>query len=237
MKRPVIGITLDMEAGSDHYSRFPWYALGRRYADAVIKSGGLPLALPYHIEAVPEYVSLIDGLIITGGNFDVDPALYNDTSIHETVKLKPERTAFESSIFNQFLETRKPILGICGGHQLMNVLLGGTLIQHIPAEVTTVIEHEQPNPRNEVGHSLHITEGTLLHDITGVTSYSVNSSHHQAIKRLGKGFKINAVAPDGVIEGIELTGHPFCLGAQWHPEFLISAHDEKIIKTFIERSK
>src|SRR5690606_11298825 len=116
----------------------------------------------------------IDGLIVTGGAFDVDPGLFGATSRHVTVKTKDRRTAFESAMTRGALDRDMPVLGICGGQQLLNVILGGTLIQHIPDEIGAALAHEQPNPRDEPGHSVRVEAGTLLHRICGVAELSVN---------------------------------------------------------------
>ena len=232
MKRPVIGITLDSEAPGG-YSNLPWYALRENYADAVTAAGGLPLPLPHEPDQAGDYLELIDGLVITGGAFDVDPALFGAGERHPTVITKDRRTAFELAVTRGAIERDMPVLGICGGQQLLHVVLGGQLIQHIPDEVTDALAHEQPNPRDEPGHSVAVTPGTLLHRIVGRDSLDVNSAHHQAAKGEPSGVKINAVAPDGVIEGIEATDKTFCLGVQWHPEYGVSAGDANIFRAFI----
>jgi len=232
MKRPVIGITLDSEAPGG-YSNLPWYALRENYADAVTAAGGLPLPLPHEPDQAGDYLELIDGLVITGGAFDVDPALFGAGERHPTVITKDRRTAFELAVPRGAIERDMPVLGICGGQQLLHVVLGGQLIQHIPDEVTGALAHEQPNPRDEPGHSVAVTPGTLLHRIVGRDSLDVNSAHHQAAKGEPSGVKINAVAPDGVIEGIEATNKTFCLGVQWHPEYGVSAGDADIFRAFI----
>jgi len=232
MKRPVIGITLDYEAPGG-YSNLPWYALRENYADAVTAAGGLPLPLPHEPDQAGDYLELIDGLVITGGAFDVDPVLFGAGERHPTVITKDRRTAFELAVTRGAIERDMPVLGICGGQQLLHVVLGGQLIQHIPDEVTGALAHEQPNPRDEPGHSVAVTPGTLLHRIVGRDSLDVNSAHHQAAKGEPSGVKINAVAPDGVIEGIEATNKTFCLGVQWHPEYGVSAGDADIFRAFI----
>jgi len=232
MKRPVIGITLDSEAPGG-YSNLPWYALRENYADAVTAAGGLPLPLPHEPDQAGDYLELIDGLVITGGAFDVDPVLFGAGERHPTVITKDRRTAFELAVTRGAIERDMPVLGICGGQQLLHVVLGGQLIQHIPDEVTGALAHEQPNPRDEPGHSVAVTPGTLLHRIVGRDSLDVNSAHHQAAKGEPSGVKINAVAPDGVIEGIEATNKTFCLGVQWHPEYGVSAGDANIFRAFI----
>jgi putative glutamine amidotransferase len=234
--RPTIGVTLDSEEPGG-YSKFPWYAVRQNYADAVVKAGGLPLFLPHEPDQVEDYLGLIDGLVVTGGAFDIDPALFGAAEKHPTVKLKGRRTAFEWNITQRAVAEDLPVLGICGGQQLLNVVLGGTLIQHIPDEVKGPLAHEQPNPRNEPGHSVTVEKNTLLYRICGVTSLEVNSAHHQAAKSVGPGITINAKAEDGVIEGIEDPRHRFVLGVQWHPEFSISRGDEKIFKAFVEAAR
>lgn len=232
MTKPVIGLTVDSEEPGG-YSKFPWYALRQNYCDAVSAVGGTPIILPHEVDRVADYLGLIDGLIVTGGHFDVDPALFGADSRHDTVKLKGRRTAFEFALVRGAYAQKMPILGICGGQQLLNVVLGGSLIQHIPDEIRAPLAHEQPNPRNEPGHLVSIAAGTRLRGIVGTDSLAVNSAHHQAVKTVAPGCIINATAPDGVVEGIEDPNHPFCIGVQWHPEFSISPGDVALHRAFI----
>src|SRR5579859_3666220 len=234
MPRPVIiGLTLDSEQPGG-YSKFPWYAIRENYCGAVVRAGGLPILLPHEPERAADYLALIDGLIVTGGAFDVDPALFGAEVRHDSVTTKDRRTAFELAVTRLALDADKPVLGICGGQQLLNVALGGTLVQHIPDEIADALAHEQPNPRDEPGHTVLIEPGTLLHRITGSVEIAVNSAHHQAVKAVGADIVIDAVAPDGVVEGIEAPGRRFCLGVQWHPEFGITEADDRIFRAFIE---
>jgi putative glutamine amidotransferase len=228
---PLIGITLDAEQPGG-YSKYPWYALRQNYADAITASGGLPVGLPHNDQA-EAYLDRIDALVVTGGAFDVDPSMYGDTDTHTTVSLKAGRTAAEMALVRGALARGKPILGICGGEQLLTVALGGTLIQHIPDSVPDALAHEQPNPRHEAGHEISIVPGTLLHRIVGASHMAVNSAHHQAVRSPGPRAVVNATAPDGVIEGIEDPSRRFCLGVQWHPEFHIDRGDRAIFDALI----
>jgi putative glutamine amidotransferase len=232
MAQPVIGITVDAEPPGG-YSKFPWFALRRNYCEAVSSAGGVPVLLPHDPEHSERYLGLIDGLIISGGAFDVDPRLFGADEVHPTVQTKDARTAFEIAMTRGALAADKPILGICGGQQLLHVLLGGTLIQHIPDAIAGALAHEQPNPRDEPGHTVRILAGTRLRDIVGTDELAVNSAHHQAAKDEPVGVLVNAVAPDGVIEGIEAAGRRFCIGVQWHPEFGLNDGDRRLFAAFI----
>jgi putative glutamine amidotransferase len=232
MSLPVIGITVDSEPPGG-YSKFPWYALRENYSTAVTRAGGLPVLLPSEPVHVERFLERIDALVVTGGAFDVDPALFGASARHPSVSLKPGRTEFELAVTKGALQRDMPVLGICGGQQLLNVVLGGTLIQHIPDEIPGALEHEQPNPRDEPGHAVTVTPGTLLHRICGTAELAINSAHHQAAGEVGDGVVVDAVAPDGVIEGIEAARYKFCLGVQWHPEFSIDPADDKIFEALI----
>jgi len=230
-KRPLIGLTLDAEQPGG-YSKYPWYALRQNYVSAISAAGGLAVALPHEAELAAEYLDRLDALIVTGGAFDVDPALYGDAERHPTVELKAARTSAELALLQGALARNMPVLGICGGEQLLAVALGGSLIQHIPDSVAEALPHEQATSHYEPGHSVKILPGTLLARIVGAETMQVNTSHHQAVRDAGRA-TVNAVAPDGVIEGIEDPGQKFCLGVQWHPEYLIDAGDHRIFEAFI----
>jgi len=232
-QKPLIGITLDAEQPGG-YSKLPWYALRQNYFSAVVAAGGLPIALPHEAELAETYAAEIDGLLITGGAFDIDPALYNGGAQHETVVLKAGRTDFELAITRAALARNIPVLGICGGEQLLAVAFGGTLIQHIPDTVQNALAHEQPNPRTEPGHEIAIAPGTLLERAVARPRMAVNSAHHQAVATPGRGAIVNATAPDGVIEGIEHPGYRFALGVQWHPEYAVDMADPQIFTAFVE---
>jgi len=229
---PVIGLTLDHEPAGG-YSKFPWYAMRENYFTAITRAGGLPIALPHVPERAKEYLALIDGLVVTGGAFDVDPALFGAEMRHDSVSTKNRRTQFELAVIRAAYEIDMPALGICGGQQLMNVALGGTLIQHIPDAISDALAHEQPNPRDEAGHGVSLAAGSALLRITQRAKMEVNSAHHQAVEKPAAGFTVNAVAPDGVIEGIEDASRRWFIGVQWHPEFAIDPGDVRLFESFL----
>lgn len=231
--KPVIGIPLDSEDGGG-YSKLPWYALRKNYCESVVRAGGIPVLLPHEPSLLDDYLDRIDGLLVAGGAFDIDPAMFGAATRHDTVVLKEERTAFEFGITKAMLDRDRPVLGICGGQQLLNVVLGGTLIQHIPDSVADCLAHEQPNPRTEAGHTVSVKAGTLLHRVTGQDRFPVNSAHHQAAETVGPDVVVSAVAEDGVIEAVEWPAARFCLGVQWHPEYHISPADGAIFDAFLE---
>ncbi len=230
--RPVIGVTLDAEPPGG-YSKYPWYALRANYADAIATFGGLPVALPHDPALAADYLDTVDALVVTGGAFDVDPDLYGAKTRHASITLKEDRTAAELALVRGALARDKPVLGICGGEQLLAVALGGTLLQHIPDAVADALEHEQKTPRDRAGHEISIVPGTLLARIAEASTMQVNSAHHQVVARPGKFAVVNATAADGVIEGVEDPRYAFCLGVQWHPEFLIDPADARIFQAFV----
>jgi putative glutamine amidotransferase len=229
---PTVGITLDSEPAGG-WSKYPWYAVRENYCAAVVAAGGLPVLLPHEPDRAEAYLERIDALLVTGGAFDVDPALFGANNRHETVRTKDRRTAFEAAITRGALERDLPLLGICGGQQLLNVVLGGTLVQHIPDEIQNALAHEQPNPRHEASHDVALAADSLLRSMCRTEGMAVNSAHHQAVKDVGPGVTVNALAPDGVVEGIEVPAYRFCLGVQWHPEFAISPGDSAIFRAFV----
>ena len=234
MKSPIIGITLDYEENGG-YSKFPWYAIRENYLSCLHKFGAIPFPL-FHQNSVNDYfLKTLDGLVITGGNFDINPSLYSENT-NGSRNIKNKRTNFEIEIFKKFLKTSKPILGICGGEQLMNVATGGDLIQDINASIETNVEHEQTNPRNEVSHEVTIKSNSKLFQIINKDKIKVNSAHHQSVNKTGENFIASALASDEIIEAIEHTQHPWCLGIQWHPEFLITDADIAIVKDFINHA-
>ncbi len=217
--RPRIGLTLDAD---DELAR---YELEASYVDAVLAAGGLPILLPHAADAAAAYLALLDGLVVTGGAFDVPPELYGETRRKECGPTKPARTTFEKDLLEAALAARIPVLGVCGGMQLLNVVRGGTLYQDLAADAG-LSGHEQPAPKDLPSHEAAVVPGTHLAALVGEGSLRVNSTHHQAVRDPGAGVLVSARAPDGVIEAIELPDFPFALGVQWHPE-AVKRHDAR----------
>ncbi len=230
--KPTIGLTLDYETHGG-YSALPWFAIRENYCTSVTEAGGVPLPLTSDMRLVEAYLDRIDGLITTGGNFDVPPQYYGQEVTSETVTTKEKRTEFEFAIMRAALARNMPLLSICGGQQLLNVVLGGTLIQHIPDSIPNALAHEQPNPRTEPGHTIAVLPGSLLHRITQKEEMAINSAHHQAVGQVAPGIRVSATAPDGVIEAIEDPTRPFCLGVQWHPEYAVDTADQRLFEAFV----
>jgi len=238
MKRnilPVIGITADIADSKANGE--PTLFLARRYLRAVEQAGAVPLILPplSSNSAIRQSLNILDGLIISGGNFDIHPSHYGEQPIKELGIVKADRTEFELEIAAGALKKNLPTLGICGGAQALNVVLGGSLYQDIGTQVPSAGEHEQSDKRASGGHRVKIPSGTRLRAIVRRQHLEVNTTHHQAVKELGKGLLANAVADDGIIEGIESTRHAFVLGVQWHPEALAPRQDshQRIFSAFV----
>lgn len=236
---PLIAIPLDYLDGAQEpdalwYSKYPWYAARHRYNDSLVKFGGSPCFIGYNHELIPEYVERFDGLIIAGGHFDHEPEFYNQAA-HTTVKRNSKRSIFEKALLEAFLPTNKPVLGICGGHQLINIIYGGSIIQDIASMHTTTIKHSQTVAPTEAAHQIAIEPNTMLSNFyQESTTAGINSSHHQAINKVGSGLIVSARSEDGIIEAIENPNHPFCLGVQWHPEYLVHELDGLIFKNFVK---
>ncbi|MDC0344623.1 gamma-glutamyl-gamma-aminobutyrate hydrolase family protein [Alphaproteobacteria bacterium] len=235
MKRaPLIGITMDTQKPGN-YSKYAWSALRDHYFDAVSDSGGIPVGIHYAAQDVTQLLSRLDGLLISGGDFDVPPAFYGQGVDHDRVDVRPKRSIFERDLSLMSFEKNIPSLGICGGMQIQNVALGGTLIQHIPDTPDVLVFHEQPNPRHEVGHSILIESETPLLDMNrGEKKAMVNSAHHQGVDKLGKDLAPMAWAEDGILEAFYHPQKHFYMGIQWHPEFSITSLDKAIFDTFID---
>jgi putative glutamine amidotransferase len=240
---PVIGITADFSnvpANGTKPAQEPVLFLPRRYCRAIHESGGMPFIIPPVVSrsALRKILQRLDGILISGGNFDIHPNFYGETPIAALGAINQERTEFELALIDAALKQDMPLLGVCGGAQAINVALGGSLYQDIATQLPDADEHQQ-GAKRESGHQIKIHDGTRLHRIVRTQALNVNTTHHQAVKTLGKGLVANATAQDGLIEGIESPCHRFVLGVQWHPEALAlkDANQRRIFSFFISVSK
>lgn len=207
-------------------------SLNKEYLDAIWKSGGLAVVLPYTEDSaqIQEYVELFDGFMFCGGG-DVDPKYYNEEQHPKTANISSERDLFESKMFSAVCPIDKPILGICRGEQLINVLLGGTLHQHIEDHT-----ENRGKARDEQSHSVTLERDGLLFSLTEKENLLVNTYHHQCVKKLADVLVCNAVSEDGYVEAYHMPSHRFCLGVQWHPELFYDKDEtsRKIFDAFID---
>ena len=198
MKNPVIGITTDIKG--------EFIGIKHQYVDAILRSGGVPMLLPPadnpHI-----YSEKTDGLLIPGGD-DLDPSYYDEERLPEVKLVSKERSGFEIALLKEMVKLRKPVLGICYGMQLINVAFGGTLYQDIESQSKLAINHKTDY------HIIVITENRFLRE----GRFSVNSTHHQAVRMPGSGLSVIARSPDNLIEAFCREDYPFLIGIQWHPE-------------------
>jgi putative glutamine amidotransferase len=242
--KPLIGITPDFSAGdrSPFKAKEPTAFLRARYIRAVESQGGLPMILPIlsgttlqRRSAIQALLERIDGLLITGSGPDLDPALYGERARLPLRIMRPERAEFELALARSALKRQIPILGICGGMQLLNVAFGGTLIQDIGREVAPSLEHRQKEKGSDLTHWVRIERATRLYRIFRRDTLKTNSFHHQAIREIAPGFRVSARSNDGIIEAIEKEDGSFVLGVQWHPEYLYPRQAEaaRLFKAFL----
>jgi len=236
-QQPLIGITSAYKPALEEES-VASAALRYTYINAVLESGGVPVLLPPNQskEALQRYVKTLDGLMLTGGN-DIPPSVYGEKPHPTTNLMAEQRYKFESRLVRLWLEGEKPILGICLGMQMVNVVSGGTLIQDILSQVAANVGHKGTNENLIVDHSVKIEPDSRLARLLNADEIMVNSVHHQSAKDVGRNLKVAARSADGVIEAMELTNGQFGLFLQWHPERMDKAHSKAIFDSFINACK
>jgi putative glutamine amidotransferase len=239
-RKPIIGLTMRLELDTDRFY------LGRDYSEALEALG----AIPYHISLIPnkdyisEVVKNVDGILLPGSDTDVDPLIFGEQPRPNLKRIVPEKENTDLMILAEAEESKKSVLGICFGMQVLNVARGGTLVQDIESEIENCVKHEQGKPLARNSHSIEFEKETLISRLItnedGVNDVRVNSHHHQAIGKVGKNLKSTAWAKDGVIECIEDTRTDrFVLGIQWHPELSWRTDDlsRNIFESFISSCK
>lgn len=233
-KKPVIGISGSitvMESG-----RFPGYRrtyVNEDYVTAVKMAGGIPLVLPMIDDetVIDDYMNVIDGLVLSGGH-DVEPLRYKEQPLMRIGQTFPERDTFDIHLVERALDRDIPVLGICRGHQILNVALGGSLYQDLSYIPSCEIKHDQYSDPSLPTHEVDIEPNSRLHRIVGQTRVRTNSFHHLAIKELAKDLQVVALSDDGVIEAVEHKEKAHVMGVQWHPEMMAAKQDVYMSKLF-----
>lgn len=229
--RPLIGITASTIL---HFGR-PYNRFYLANHLAVERAGGLPVAIPAGLreDTLRALYERLDGVLLPGGS-DVDPAIYGQQPHPTTYGIDEARDQAELTLARWTVADDRPLFGICRGHQVINVALGGSLVQDIPSQVTTTLRHDQPDeePRTNRLHEVSIDPTSRLAHILGATRLTVNSLHHQSVAQPAPGAHISAHAPDGIIEALELPDKRFALSVQWHPEDL--APDDTVMAALFE---
>jgi putative glutamine amidotransferase len=208
------------------------------YLESVRRVGGEPIELHYDQDKPSEVVRRAHGLMLTGGG-DVDPSLYGEAP-HQTFQAsEPGRDAYEIELVREALRADMPIFAICRGMQVLNVALGGTLVQDIPSMINGALHHSVTEPRYAIAHEVWVSNGSqlyqLMKDKLEGEICQVNSRHHQAVKLVAPGWEVTGTAPDGVIEAIEQPGDAFRLAVQWHPEnFFRTGEFRPLFEGFVE---
>jgi putative glutamine amidotransferase len=230
-RKPIIGITPSPMEDKQPHATFTRYAMSSTYTEAVEAAGGVPLVIPPQTGNVAEILAAVDGLLLSGGA-DIDPARYGDTEVHPTTyDIHAGRDELELELVRQAVAQDMPVLCICRGIQVLNVALGGTLIQDVPSQYSSDIQHAQHKDgivAHEPGHTVKVTPGSLLERTYESDTIAVNSFHHQALRDVAPELEINAVAPDEVVESVARPGSSWMLGVQWHPEMMFRAHPEHL---------
>ena len=228
--KPIIGLTCSFrphEWTAQHY-------LNESYVHTVRHFGGIPLLIPVLADKdeLAYLMGSIDGLILTGGD-DIDPALFGESILNDTVQLCPERDQAEYAVLDLAVKQDLPILGICRGVQVMNVYFGGNLYQDIPAQIPGYRQHRMEAPYHRTDHSCIPEQGTPL-EYRG--TFGVNSHHHQAIRELAPGYQRMGKSEEGIVEAIYDPNHRFRWGVQWHPERIWDIEDTsaEVFRTFIK---
>lgn len=220
-KRPLIGLTSYRKVVTQD-PLLEINGLNPAYTKAISAAGGLPVMIPLYLDeaSLLELFEQLDGLLMPGGG-DINPLHYGGT-MHETVYgIDNTRDQVELLLARKAVETDKPFLGICRGHQMLNVALGGSLWEDVHSLMPNGTRHAyfQGFPRDRISHQVNIEPHSGLGKLWAVPTKAVNSLHHQGVKELGRGLRPTAyAADDGLIEGTELPGHRFVMSVQWHPE-------------------
>ena len=228
--RPRIGITMRIETESDRFY------LSRHYSEAVSAAGGAPV----HLSLIPDpsYIGVIanelDGVLLPGSDSDVDPLRYGYEPNQALGTVQAIKDETDLMVLDEIEKRRLPLFAICFGMQILNVHRGGTLIQDIPAQIPGAIKHEQGAPRDRPSHRVKLLEGSLLSNLAGDETATVNRHHHQAVEKVGRDLIGTAWSSDGLIEALEETREDrFALAVQWHPE--LGWNNDRLSQSLFEK--
>lgn len=227
--KPIIGVFAEVDEEKKSGVMAP-------YISAIEKSGGIPMLLPYveSDETLESFMEICQGFFFTGGA-DIHPMRYGEEMKETCGELQVHRDDLEFRAFEMVMRTGKPILAICRGAQLINIALGGSLYQDLPSELPTHISHRQTEPKFSPAHSVNVLADTPLWNLMQKERMTANSFHHQAVKELGRGLTLAALADDGIVEAFWMESHPYLRAYQWHPErlFEIDADNRLIFADFV----
>lgn len=235
IRKPLIGVTSDVEFMSDGHPPRDFYFVDARNFDALREAGAAAVILPHEFDEIDRYLDLIDGLLVTGGSYQFQvPALFRHDGTEPPEKER--RARFEAALLRRAIELDRAVLAVCGGFQLLNMLTGGELVVAL-AETRPDWAHHRGTSFAATEHRVRVVPGTQLAAITGVATLDVNSRHQQGVTASGPGARACAWSDDGVLEAIEVPDKRFCIGTQWHPEFLLSAPERRLFDAFIQASR
>lgn len=233
MKKPIIGITLDYSEGGG-FSPRPYYAIRDSYFEQVKRAGGVPIAIPYQPELLEEYLEMVDGIIIPGGDFALDADWYvnNDGPAFPN----SPRLEFDIALIKKALARDIPLLGICAGMQILGGIHGCKLSSNIQEYSSCNRNHLDEIEAESIAHDINVSRGTLLSQIVSRETFGVNSRHREGLVEISNKVTVCGTSDDGIVEAIELQGNKFALGVQWHPEFFDDGENNAIIRAFVEAS-
>jgi putative glutamine amidotransferase len=234
--RPLIGITCGTSS-LDPSAKNLQDRLNQAYSKALLQAGAIPVILPNVVETetAVQLLERLDGLLLSGG-YDFHPSAYGENILNETVEIDAPRDEAEIPLIKAALDRDMPLLAICRGIQSLNVAMGGTLYQDIPAQTPSELKHSQKESRDTSTHVIGIEPNSCLALAIGSTEMAVNSFHHQSLKDVGKGLKVIARAEDGIVEAVEGDRETFLLGVQFHPEEMVGNSEaaRRIFSAFVE---
>lgn len=231
-RQPVIGVTADIEFRSEGRPPRNGYFLDATNFDALREFGAVPIMLPSEIDCVDEYLDLCDGILVSGGGYQFQvPQLFKLDGSEPPEKER--RFRFEAALLKRCIERRHSTMAVCGGFQVLNHVTGGELVVKLADAREDWAAHRGEHYRQFV-HAVQPLAGTAFAGIVGTSPFNVNSMHRQGVVKTGPGAVASGLAPDGIVEAIEVPGQHFCIGAQWHPEFLLSDPERKLLAAFVE---